>query len=130
MLWDHLTMNPAWLARYTDLSGEDVRSLAFDLAVQELHLVRRYAAKLSYELSLHRGDFVSAAGEYAAKLSEATLFEYSEDDYLIDVDPGFNEFYVGSDAPGGYVWVFTKGPHEANVGIGVHGVYCSRWQQY
>lgn len=37
----------------------------------------------------------------------------------IDVDPGFNEFYIGSDAPGGYVWVFTKGPHEANVGIGV-----------
>lgn len=37
----------------------------------------------------------------------------------IDVDAEFNEFYVGSDAPGGYVWVFTKGPHEANVGIGV-----------
>jgi len=37
----------------------------------------------------------------------------------IDVDEQFNEFYVGSDAPGGYVWVFTKGPHEANVGIGV-----------
>ena len=37
----------------------------------------------------------------------------------IDVDPLFNEFYIGSDAPGGYVWVFTKGPHEANVGIGI-----------
>lgn len=37
----------------------------------------------------------------------------------IDVDPNFNEFYVGAAAPGGYVWVFTKGAHEANVGIGV-----------
>ena len=37
----------------------------------------------------------------------------------IDVDSQFNEFYIGDFAPGGYVWVFTKGPHEANVGIGV-----------
>jgi oligoendopeptidase F len=89
MLWDHLTMNPAWLERYTDLGKKDVNSLVFELAVQELHLVRRYAAKLSYELSLHRGHFASAGPEYADRLSEATLFKYSEDDYLIDVDPGF-----------------------------------------
>ncbi|MCK4614438.1 MAG: NAD(P)/FAD-dependent oxidoreductase [Thermoplasmata archaeon] len=37
----------------------------------------------------------------------------------IDMDPNFNEFYVGSDAPGGYVWVFVKGKDEANVGIGL-----------
>ena len=89
MLWDHLTMNPAWLERYTDLNSEDVSSLVFELAVQELHLVRRYAAKLSYELSLHRGGFTSAGAEYADRLSEATLFKYSEQDCLIDVDPGF-----------------------------------------
>ena len=89
MLWDHLTMNPAWLERYTDLNKKDVNSLVFELAVQELHLVRRYAAKLSYELSLHRDHFASAGPEYADRLSEATLFKYSADDYLIDVDPGF-----------------------------------------
>lgn len=37
----------------------------------------------------------------------------------IDIDPDYNEFYIGSDAPGGYVWVFSKGKNEANVGIGV-----------
>jgi hypothetical protein len=52
-------------------------------------MVRRYAAKLSYELSLHRSDFTSVGAEYAGRLSDATLFEYSEDDYLMDVDPGF-----------------------------------------
>ena len=62
----------------------------FELAVQELHLVRRYAAKLSYELSLHRSDFTNAGAQYVDRLSEATLFKYSEDDYLIDVDPAFN----------------------------------------
>lgn len=89
MLWDHLTMNPAWLERYSDLNSEDISSLMFELAVQELHLVRRYAAKLSYELSFHRGGFASAGAEYADRLSEATLFKYSEQDCLIDVDPGF-----------------------------------------
>jgi len=67
--------------------------------------------------------FESLVGQWAGintrlKLSDInTCYQY----HLvgIDVDPEFNEFYVGSDAPGGYVWVFTKGPHEANVGIGI-----------
>jgi len=37
----------------------------------------------------------------------------------IDADKDYNEFYAGSFAPGGYVWVFAKGPTEANIGIGV-----------
>jgi digeranylgeranylglycerophospholipid reductase len=36
----------------------------------------------------------------------------------VDVDRRFNDFYVGSLAPGGYIWVFPKGPDVANVGIG------------
>jgi digeranylgeranylglycerophospholipid reductase len=38
----------------------------------------------------------------------------------IDIDPDFNEFHLGSCAPGGYVWVFNKGVDSANVGIGVN----------
>lgn len=37
----------------------------------------------------------------------------------IDIDRNFTDFYLGSCAPGGYVWVFPKGKDEANVGIGV-----------
>ncbi len=37
----------------------------------------------------------------------------------IDIDKEFTDFYLGSCAPGGYVWVFPKGKSEANVGIGV-----------
>ena len=37
----------------------------------------------------------------------------------IEGDPRFNDFYVGSMAPGGYIWVFWKGDGIANVGIGV-----------
>ena len=37
----------------------------------------------------------------------------------IDCDPEYNTFSAGSMAPGGYLWAFPKGPHEANVGLGV-----------
>lgn len=89
MLWDHLTLNPGWLQRYTDLRGGEVRSLCFELAVQELHLVRRYAAKLQYELLLHRGGEAQSASNYAELLTAATGFRYSEADSLSDVDDAF-----------------------------------------
>lgn len=40
----------------------------------------------------------------------------------IDVDPDYSEFYLGSCAPGAYAWVFPKGPHRANVGLGLQVV--------
>lgn len=96
MLWDHVTMDAGWLGRYSWIGQRGSAAagpgaeLRFELAVSELHLVRRYAAKLLYELSLHRGDYGEhAAAEYAERLTEATGFRYPEADYLRDVDPGF-----------------------------------------
>ncbi|MBN2319689.1 MAG: NAD(P)/FAD-dependent oxidoreductase [Acidobacteria bacterium] len=37
----------------------------------------------------------------------------------IECDTACCDFYVGSCAPGGYIWVFPKGPGIANVGIGI-----------
>jgi digeranylgeranylglycerophospholipid reductase len=37
----------------------------------------------------------------------------------VDSNEDFTDFYLGTVAPAGYLWVFPKGPHEANVGIGV-----------
>lgn len=37
----------------------------------------------------------------------------------IECNPSYCDFYVGSCAPGGYIWVFPKGAGTANVGIGV-----------
>jgi len=89
MLWDHLTMDRQWLGRYSGLSAEEIRSLGFELAVQELHLIRRYAAKIQYELVLHRKACDDLATKYAELLTAATGFRYSEADYLADVDAGF-----------------------------------------
>ena len=38
----------------------------------------------------------------------------------IDIDPDFNEFHLGTQAPGGYIWIFNKSNDSANVGIGVN----------
>lgn len=37
----------------------------------------------------------------------------------IDYDPDYNEFILGSVAPGGYAWVFPKDENTANLGLGV-----------
>ncbi|MGC8657294.1 MAG: NAD(P)/FAD-dependent oxidoreductase, partial [Thermoplasmata archaeon] len=37
----------------------------------------------------------------------------------IECNPDYTDFYIGSFAPGGYVWVFPKGDGVANVGIGI-----------
>ncbi|MBN2104853.1 NAD(P)/FAD-dependent oxidoreductase [bacterium] len=42
----------------------------------------------------------------------------------IDIDPETIVIYFGNQvAPGGYAWVFPKGPRMANVGLGVSGKY-------
>ncbi|MSR05953.1 MAG: hypothetical protein EXR93_02615 [Gemmatimonadetes bacterium] len=89
MLWDHMTLETGWLTRFAGLSPRDARTLRFELGVSELFMARRYAAKLGYELRLHRGSYEGRGAEYAERLSEATLFRYPEGDYLADVDPGF-----------------------------------------
>jgi hypothetical protein len=89
MLWDHLTIDPDWLTSYCGMNRGDASSLTFELAVGELFMVRRYAAKLLYELELHRSDFTGLGDRYAEVLSDATRCRYLEDDSLLDVDPAF-----------------------------------------
>jgi digeranylgeranylglycerophospholipid reductase len=39
----------------------------------------------------------------------------------VDVTKNVFDFYVGSEIPGGYAWIFPKGGRAANVGLGVLG---------
>ncbi len=89
MLWDHLTLDRGWIERYAGLARADAATLVFELAVGELFLARRYAAKLCYELELYRSDLVAVATRYRDMLTAATGFRYLSEDYLLDVDPGF-----------------------------------------
>ena len=91
MLFDHLMQDARWLARYSALGktrvGEYVRAAAFE----ELQFLRRYCAKLIYEVQLYGGGvpWSSLPDAYVDILSSATLFQYRTADAFVDVDPRF-----------------------------------------
>ena len=37
----------------------------------------------------------------------------------VTIEPNLGQFFLGGCAPGGYIWIFPKGPDTANVGIGI-----------
>jgi len=88
MLLQHLTDEPAWLTRRLDVGRPD--ELAREGATGLLYFVRRYCAKLLYELEFHAADDVTQlAPRYVELLGDALKVEPSAADYLSDLDPSF-----------------------------------------
>src|SRR5438477_10472658 len=88
MLLQHLTDEPAWLSRRLDVGRPD--ELAREGATGLLYFVRRYCAKLLYELEFHAADDVTALRpRYVELLGSALKIEPRQTDYLADIDPGF-----------------------------------------
>jgi hypothetical protein len=88
MLMEHLIQDAAWLNRRLDVprSAEFVAESATGL----LYLVRRYCAKVLYELELHEApDPTPLRPRYVEILADALKIEPSPTDYLADVDAGF-----------------------------------------
>jgi len=87
-LFDHLVSDPTWLDRR--LSFPDPRGFTAESAAQELWFLRRYSAKLLYELELYLADDIeSMRSRYVEILGGALKVEPSPTDWLFDVDPGF-----------------------------------------
>jgi hypothetical protein len=88
ILLEHLTMDPAWLSRRLDFPRPD--TFAAEGAVQLLWLLRRYSAKLLYEIELHQApDPAPMRARYAELLSDAMKLPYTDTDYVTDVDASF-----------------------------------------
>ncbi|HUR91523.1 MAG TPA: hypothetical protein VMY38_02505, partial [Gemmatimonadaceae bacterium] len=91
MLFDHLMQNKGWLLRYTGLGKNNIGEFLRMAAFEELHFLRRYCAKLLYELEVYSGktswDVLPEA--YVETLSRATGFRYRGADAFIDLDPRF-----------------------------------------
>jgi len=88
MLLEHLTTDPVWLERRLDFPRP--YEFAAEGAVQLLWLVRRYCAKLLYELEFHTAeDLTALQPRYVELLSDATKVEPAASDYLNDIDEGF-----------------------------------------
>jgi hypothetical protein len=92
MLLQHLTDEPEWLTRKLHFARP--ADYAIEGATGLLYFVRRYAAKLLYELEFHATDDVTMMrGRYAELLSDALKIDVTQANYLADIDSGF---YVSS----------------------------------
>ena len=91
MLFDHRLQDAGWLRRYANLAGADLGRFLRVAGFEELRFLRRYAAKLLYELELHGGEvpWGDMPDRYAERLTAATGFQYSQADAFVDVDPRF-----------------------------------------
>jgi hypothetical protein len=91
MLFDHRMKDPGWLKRYTELQGPQLDAFMRSTGFEELHYLRRYCAKLIYEVELYGGTtrWESLPDLYVERLSEATTFRYNPADAFVDVDPRY-----------------------------------------
>jgi hypothetical protein len=88
MLMQHLVTEPAWLNRRLDVPR--VEELAHDGAVSLLYFVRRYAAKLLYEIEFFQTeDIPSMRGRYAEILGDSLKLPVNPESYLDDIDGSF-----------------------------------------
>jgi hypothetical protein len=92
MLLDHLIDEPEWLTRRLDFARPT--EFAAEGATGLLYFVRRYSAKLLYELEFHAAeDVTTMRSRYVELLSDAVKIDVTPANYLADIDSGF---YVSS----------------------------------
>jgi hypothetical protein len=88
MLLEHLTIEPAWLNLRLDVPRPV--EFAAEGATQLLWLLRRYCAKLIYEIEFHAvADVTTMQSRYVELLGGALTVTPSDTDYLADIDDGF-----------------------------------------
>ena len=88
MLLEHLTIDPVWLDRRLDFPRP--HEFAAEGATQLLWLLRRYCAKLLYEIEFHTAaDVGTMRTRYVELLGDALKVNPSDTDYLADIDDGF-----------------------------------------
>lgn len=91
MLFDHLMQNGGWLLRYSAITKKDLPAFQRAAGFEELQFLRRYCAKLLYEMELHGGAHAWSAlpDLYVEMLTGATSFRYEAADAFVDVDARF-----------------------------------------
>jgi oligoendopeptidase F len=88
MLMQHLVTEPAWLNRRLDVPR--VAKLANEGAISLLYFVRRYSAKLLYEIEFFQADDpLAMRPRYAELLTEALKIPANPESYLADIDGSF-----------------------------------------
>ena len=87
-LFDHLPSDAAWLNRRLDVPR--VSDLVHEGAVASAFYVRRYSAKLLYEIEFFQADDpTTMESRYFEVLSDALKLPVNRESYLDDIDGGF-----------------------------------------
>lgn len=88
-LIEHLVTEPQWLRKR--LGAEDPTPVVDQARASKLLLLRRYAAKLAYELELHGSspELDEMPARYAGLLTATLGVGWPREGWLADVDPGF-----------------------------------------
>jgi len=87
-LFENLISNKDWLMGTMAMSDTDATNVVQFMSFQTLYMIRRYAAKLVYEIELHKGA-ENPENLYTTILENALKFKHPENNYLSDVDSGF-----------------------------------------
>jgi oligoendopeptidase F len=87
-LLEYLTLNATWLKDNLGIKNTDEY---LDFAyLHKLFFLRRYAAKLRYELLLHKSRNIGVMRKsYKKELETSMKFRHPEEHYLTDLDDGF-----------------------------------------
>jgi len=84
---ESLASHPLWIDAF--LREKPGKDFFRAIKLAKLFLVRRYAAKIAYEIALWRArDLAGLADRYVALLRDATGAAYPPEGFLADVDPG------------------------------------------
>jgi len=87
-LLEYLLTNENWLKQYTPM--KNVKAYLDFLYLYKLWFLRRYGAKLSYEIKLHTSATLEEMDEvYEATLDKVLKFKNGKKHYLTDLDDGF-----------------------------------------
>ena len=91
MLFDHRMQDKGWLLRYTEIGTSRVNEFLRLAGFEELHYLRRYCAKLIYEVEAYGdgADWDDLPDLYVETLTAATNFKYRTADAFIDFDPRY-----------------------------------------
>ena len=87
-LFERLVDEPAWLNRRLDVP--DIAKITYDGAVSTVYFLRRYSAKLLYEIEFFQADDPeSMRPRYAELLTDALKLPANPESYLDDIDGSF-----------------------------------------
>ena len=91
MLFDHRMQDRGWLLRYTEIGDSHVDEFLRLAGFEELHYIRRYCAKLIYEVEAYGNNpnWNQLPDLYVDTLTRATNFQYRSADAFIDFDPRY-----------------------------------------